>query len=344
MPNRLLFATLLSFAFSLGAVAQAPVYTMSPDRGSALGGTVVTLHAPNAAVVTSVYFGTVLVGATRIDATTLTVIAPAQLPGSESRTVPVKLWVFGASINTGLTFTYDADAEQVFERLLLPVFTLPVAGAFGSEFRSEFRATLAQGDSADIFGLARQCVVLCVEGPDTPHRLTTAFPDLDVTRIEPIGTPGQFIYVPRAEEGRVAMNLRVYDTSRSDENFGTEIPIVREEDFFSSTETLALVGIPSDPRFRKTLRVYGAGQYGAGLVVSIEGNGVRTDHSISVPPSSLTHPGYVEFSAFPSGTGTVKITIRNPIPHGIVPSSGIWAFVSVTNNETQHITTITPQP
>ncbi|MEO8381386.1 MAG: IPT/TIG domain-containing protein [Acidobacteriota bacterium] len=344
MRTRLSFAALLSFALTLMAGAQTPGYTMSPQSGSASGGTLVTLHVPNAAVVSSVYFGSVLVGATRVDSTTLATLTPAQLPGSATGTVPVKLWVFGASVSTGLTFTYDNDAELVFERLLLPVFTPPVTGAFGSEFRTDFRASLVHGDSANIFGLARQCVILCVEGPDIPHSLTPEFPELDVTRIEPVGTPGQFIYVPREELGRAAMNLRAYDTSRAAQNFGTEIPIVREGDFFSSSETLALVGIPSDPRFRKTLRVYGAGQYGAGLVVSIEGNGVKTDHSISVPPSSPTHPGYVELSSFPTGTGYLTVTIYNPVPHGIVPASEIWAFVSVTNNETQHITTITPQP
>ncbi len=344
MRNRLLFAALLSFTLALTSGAQSPAYTMSPRSGSAAGGTQVTLQAPNAAVATSVYFGTIVVPATRVDATTLTVTTPAQLPGTTERTVPVKLWIFGATVDTGLTFTYANNAEEVFERLLLPVFTPPIRGAFGSEFRTDFNATLASGSSAWIYGLARQCLFGCVEGPDTAYELVTGAPDVDRTEIKPNGTPGQFLYVPRDEEGRVAMNLRAYDSSRSSENFGTEIPIVREQDFFSSTERLVLVGIPADPRFRKTLRIYGAGEYGAGLVVSIESAAGTTDHSVNVPGSSRTHPGYVEFAAFPAGAGELKVTIYNPGPRGIVPASDIWAFVAVTNNTTQHITTVTPQP
>lgn len=345
MLNRLLFAALLSSSLSLAAAANTLAYSMSPQRGSASGGTVVTLHGPNAAVTTSVSFGTALVAATRVNATTLTVMTPPQLPGSASRTVPVKFWVFGASVNTGLTFTYDDDDEASFERLLLPVYTLPVKGAFGSEFRTELRATLANGDRAEIYGLARQCVFLCIEQPGDPHVLTKDSPDLDDRQIEPDGKPGQFVYVPREQSGRVAMNLRVFDTSRSAENFGTEIPIVREREF-ADVRPLVLVGIPTDPRFRNTLRIYSAGD-GGFVSLTIQGTGVRVQHTLRLPAQSDTdHPGYIEFSNFPQNAGVVRVTIDgsslNRTPP--LPNVNYWAFVSVTNNATQHITTITPQP
>jgi hypothetical protein len=228
-----------------------------------------------------------------------------------------------------------AKADDEFARLLLPVFTQPIAGAFGSEFRIEFRATLAHGDSADIYGLAQ------VAG--SPRRLTTAAPEL--SGVIPNGAPGRYIYVPREQLGRVAMHLRAYDTSRSAANFGTEIPIVREEDFVGSEAALiTLAGIPTDPRFRNTVRIYGSDD--RDLTVYIRGAGLATQRNITVRAGATEfEPAYAEFSDFPAGVGPLDVQIQ-PTTITFSPPNpyAMWAFISVTNNETQHITTITPQP
>jgi hypothetical protein len=58
-------------------------------------------------------------------------------------------------------------------------------------------------------------------------------------------------------------------------------------------------------------------------------------------------PAYAQFSDFPSGAFTFDVTIAPstavpPFPGLTAPR--VWAFISVTNNGTQLITTISPQP
>ena len=231
-----------------------------------------------------------------------------------------------------------ADVEPV----LLPVFTAPIPGAHGSEFRTDFRVRLVKGSQADIYGLRYPCNVTCIQQENDPYVLTPTSPEADAQNIEATGTPGTFLYMQTDQLDRVRMNLRAYDTSRAAENFGTEIPIVRLRDFATTLDPMVLIGIPSDPRFRSTLRIYGYGDTAASLLVTIEGaNGAYIERSVLLPAQpDRYHPGYVELSNFPVGAGMLRVTIIPP--PSVTPHR--WAFVSVTNNETQHITLITPQP
>jgi hypothetical protein len=56
----------------------------------------------------------------------------------------------------------------------------------------------------------------------------------------------------------------------------------------------------------------------------------------SYADDALFSPAYGVFTDFPIGDEPVRVSIDADQP--------IWAFISVTNNETQMITTITPQP
>ena len=64
---------------------------------------------------------------------------------------------------------------------------------------------------------------------------------------------GAFIYVPSRMARDVITKVRVHDTSRDASSFGVEIPVVSDLDFAA---TVRLAGIPTDARFRSTLRVY----------------------------------------------------------------------------------------
>jgi hypothetical protein len=344
MFKRSLSAALLSLVISFAAAAQT-VYTISPSAGPVEGGTQVTITSstPFGGGPYTLYFGTAAVSATLINSTTIRAITPPHLPGAVEVLLMTGARDIAFAINR--TFAYEGDTDVAYERLLLPVYTQPIPGAFGSEFRTELNATLAAGDRVAIYGLSRNCTFICIQGPDDPHVLTTDFPRLNQNDVEPDGTPGQFVYIPRDQSGRVAMNLRAYDTSRSAENFGTEIPVVRDTEF-ADIHPIVLVGIPTDARFRNTLRIYSAGQ-GGNVSLRIQGAGVDIQQSLHLPAQpDLLHPGYVQFSNFPIGVGPVRVTIDGVAQPSSPPQPSVshWAFVSVTNNATQHITTITPQP
>jgi hypothetical protein len=93
------------------------------------------------------------------------------------------------------------------------------------------------------------------------------------------------------------------------------------------------------PEFRDTLRVY---SLDPGTCVRVRV--VRVDETISkefdldmLNGSDIFHPGYAQFGDFNLEPYSVRVEIQ---PHA--SSSRIWAFVSITHNETQRITIVTP--
>ena len=228
---------------------------------------------------------------------------------------------------------------HTFERLLLPVFTESVSGAYGSLFLTELRmSTKESGQEAKVYGLEPGCdVSACI--------FRNLFEDyLPITEVDQAdfthwGDPGWFLYVPKTDVESLTANLRVYDITRDALNFGTEMPIVRSSEFIDNR--IVLNGVPTDPRFRNTLRIYSALEID--VVVTVEG---RAPVTLSLAGATdIFNPAYAIFTDFPIGSEPVNVTID--VVHGPVPSivsNAIWAFITVTNNETQLISTITPQP
>src|SRR5207244_231412 len=100
------------------------------------------------------------------------------------------------------------------------------------------------------------------------------------------------------------------------------------------------------------LRVYSA----AGAAASVHLRVYKTD-SISLisesevaldgiqqqPPGyPSSSPAYAELEPIPPALLDADGTLRLEIEQRIAGEPPIWAFVSVTNNETQHVTLITP--
>jgi hypothetical protein len=336
----LLYAVSLLFAVS--AVAQQQI-TIAPDHGPVAGGTEVMIHGQFGQWPYSVYFGSTAVPATRVNDTTLVATTPAHLPG----TVKVGVFEYDVFLTTDLEFRFEGEATAAYERLLLPVFVPPIRGAFGSEFRTQLTAAWSQNEEVEIFGLEPSCRVNeCLYPWDLKTVLTPSAPNL--SGFEYRGTPGAFLYVPRDQVKDLSINLRAYDTSQSATDFGTQIPIVTSGAFAKNYDTLTIVGVPSDPRFRNTLRIYtaGPGPYEATLRITGSIGGVLRESTILLPEQQdLFHPGYLEIGNLPVDAGTLRIDIlvENPpfLPVSAPPDR--WAFVSVTNNDTQHITTITPR-
>jgi hypothetical protein len=243
------------------------------------------------------------------------------------------------------------DLPADFERILVPLLTPPVQGAFGSEFRTALSVhSSSEGAQIEIKGLSPICILSACPTVDS----IVLDPGQDVTDIELSGTPGRFIFVRAEDRKQLGINLRAYDVSREASNFGTEIPLASADDF--SSDSIRLAGVPMTPAFRKTLRVYSA--YETEVVVSFEGREIIGSPVIGPPPSvvlrlrrqgtSMFETAYAVLSQFPHYPYPLTIVVRPIPPCAICPqphfAEPIWAFLSVTNNNTQHITTITPQP
>ncbi len=235
---------------------------------------------------------------------------------------------------TVLLFAAPLLAQE--ERLLLPIFTPPVDGAFGAEFHTSATVANLGRSPMSLSGLAFNCAIV-LSCNATPGRIDLA--SERVLRAEELaynGAPGRFIFVQKGDLEQLSMSLRVHDITRELLNFGTEIPIVRESEFVK--DKIVFPFVPGFPYYRNTLRIYAASP----VDVLVSAGSQPTTRVSLTGGNSPFEPAYGVFTNFRPG-GWQRVTIQvdqggagDPVP--------IWAFITVTNNETQAITTITPRP
>lgn len=157
----------------------------------------------------------------------------------------------------------------------------------------------------------------------------------------------KLLHVDDARAGELEVNLRIQDISRQSATFGTEIPTVRSSS--AATKPIDLLLVPSDGDFRSLLRVYDFDAAAGHSVLvrlykpAFSPTNRATDQLLSettldfeVPSDTFDYPGYAQMYV-PSGVSPVRIEI---VP--VTPGLRFWAFASVTNNATQHVTLVSP--
>ena len=246
-------------------------------------------------------------------------------------------------------FLFDEKATPGLEnytRFLVPLTAHEVPGANGSLWTTEF--TLFNASTT---------VSMQVLGPfDDPGDLFIADPPLlapgetRTLRLYPRGeSPGDgaFVYVPAPLTWAASMSLRVRDISKNAQSWGTEIPVVRHQD---TRSRITLIDVPTDPRYRAMLRVYRWTQPHAtrvSIYVPDRDEPIRVyDLAANPGTSDPDHPPYQSLDLLTDDVraagSTLRIEIDNSGPSLTPPPPLIWAFVSVTNNETQQVTAILP--
>jgi len=247
--------------------------------------------------------------------------------------------------------TVNVGTSVSWRRMLLPVTAQAIPGAGGSLWRSDITMLIKSPVAVDI--RPSPCDTIIVTCPFVPPPLNRPFNAADFV-INHEAPGGQFLYVPAPDEEKVRFNIRVYDQARTAETAGAEVPVAREEDFTSGT--IALLGIPVAEEYRHTLRVYDAdARSGARVLIHVYA-GAETTPRVSVvrtleqspqlqrttPALLPTHPSYLQLDLGQlvslAGLSSVRVEIE-PVDPGL----RFWGFVSITNNETHHVTTVTPQ-
>ena len=306
-----------------GSVSAAPVITgLSPASAPAAGGTVVTIKGSgfegcpvcSPTVPPQVYFGAMKADVITVEPGGMQVTLPPNLPG----TVDVRIEQWNGITGAQGAFTYTGTIDEAFRRILLPIYLPPIKGVNNASFITELRvASSTNIKSTYVFGLK-----------DDPFQVGPGW-SYNPSQFKYSGNPGRFVYVPRSQPEFYA-NLRVFDVSRAAFNFGTEIPLVHDTEFVRGP--LKLVGVPLDGRYRLTLRIYAVDA----VPVTVSA-GAAPQTLMLTPGRNEFEPAYGAFTDFPVAFDPIDITIT------AINAAPIWAFVTVTNNDTQLITTITPQ-
>jgi hypothetical protein len=344
------------------------VQTISPAFGPTTGGTEVTVKVddipfcidpiPRAALL----FGGV--EATNIrenqTANTITGVTPAHAAGAVDVTVRT---CGGPTLTVGSGFTYRAGNENpnpAYEKVLFPVLFFG-PGARGSQWATKisvYNAGEVPLTAANaVFEGDPQCPAVCgcQAGADVNPGMTAlvcggGFQD----------RAGLIYYAPRTGADDLHYNSRVFDTSRSTQNLGTEIPVVREREF--RTDEIVLQDLPLDNNYRLALRVYNPDQMDRSnvrmQVLQTNSNGVLGERTIELTYPIVT----IQPDPYPNRPAFAFVDL-DPILRAIIPAGEfgttyrnvtlkltpiteemrIWGFVSITNNDTQLITTVTPQ-
>lgn len=249
-----------------------------------------------------------------------------------------------------VTITTEDETQPMSEwaRVLVPLTGGEVPGANNARWRTETTALIASDTPIEIH--PGKCEV------EPPVGCAGVVPPLN-RPFDPLGTlvgfggtpNGQFLYVPGGDAAKLRLNSRVYDASRTEQTAGAEIPIVPERAFTSAT--VSLVGIPVAPHYRHTLRVYSLDGSPAQVAIRVYANDEITPRigvvrTLTAPPGNVrttpqllpAYPGYLQLELGQllnlAGIDTVRVDVE-PVEAGV----RLWSFVSVTNNETHHVTT-----
>ena len=348
----------LPILLALPLYADPIVQSIEPNRGPDSGGTTVTITGKGLSVSVAcllpcpprVGFGDVFVDATEESDTRLTVTTPAHPAGTVDVTVDVP---GGNSVVVDDGFTFVSGPESAYERVLLPVyFEDEIPGAFGSRWRTDFRirnngatsVTLAPWQCPD--GLFCPPVFPLTFALQPDHALHNPI-NLDTSGRT---NPSQLLYVLRTDDADISMSLRVADVSRSTLNAGTDLPVIRESELLSGT--VQLFDIPMDAQhFRVLLRVYDLTYTNAEYSVRLYGEDGPAEPVHSATLTALATPGeFRNQAAYAQLDLTDLLRLRQVWPPSVrveivpsTPGSRYWAVASITNNDTQLVTLVTPQ-
>lgn len=236
----------------------------------------------------------------------------------------------------------SAQDEEGYTRLLVPLTGYNVPGVNGSVWTTEW--TLFNGTAEQLY----------VGGPFPFLSLSPMVQDnmvnaqqtkrLFLAEVER-GLDGAWIYLPTPALEELSMSLRVRDISVNAQSYGTSIPIVGLDEF---KPAIRLIDVPVDPSYRATLRVYSNKDephpvlvtvYAANKSAPIEQYEVALHQNDPRGIEESPRPAYVQLDPLSEAVRAAGAAVRIEVTSLGAP---VWAFVSISHNQTQQVTTVLP--
>lgn len=233
-----------------------------------------------------------------------------------------------------------------YVRMMLPIVVRNAPGAYGSTWSSTLvNHNMSEHELRYYPGAWSSCEFgVCPIPPILRYLRAGAVAEADLMIYPGNQPPAIFLYIDKLAAPDTGLSLRVRDLSRQLNTFGTELPIVREADLL--TDSISLPIAPLTGAFRQTIRIYDFdAQVAAPFRLQVVDEDGKPISEMTVATASLADPqlapGYVQLSV----EDHVFAADTKPKALVITPFATVryWAMVSVTHNETQHVTTVTPQ-
>lgn len=246
-----------------------------------------------------------------------------------------------------LAFSAPSSAAEGFEVVLLPLAPRPaVAGAAGSQWRTEVKVHNDGPGAVSLFWGTPHCVITCVGSRGIPPGIT-----IDLLDEGDIYSPAPAIllYLKQADASSTWFSARVWDMSRETLTAGTKVPVVRAGELL--TGRVALPHLPTGSIFRIMARLYAPNleQTTSARLRLIDSatNAVVAEQVQLLTPvlhASASHPfnhqpAYQEVTElFRDLEPDRSLRLEVEFPAGVK----YWVLVSVTNNITQQVTLVYP--
>ncbi len=278
------------------------------------------------------------------------VIPPLHAPGAAT----VKLTFPSGAAYTSIGGFRYVDLGMPRDRAAHEAILIPLVfagdGAFGSSWTTDlwvhndtpFNISQLDGPFAS---------VVCVAPPCLQPLYANRTMKLDVPPSFSPFPHGRIMYVPRGSGAGLHFDLRVHDTKRQGETHGVAIPVVRERDL--RDRAFSLLDVPGDAQYRARLRIYSIDpQPDSSLASSpfirlftMSDNALVGQQAFTLSDRDADTPAYAELDLDPliraaTKPGPYRVEVDLPIP---TVSPSYWGFVSITNNQTQNVTVVTPQ-
>jgi hypothetical protein len=234
------------------------------------------------------------------------------------------------------------------EEILLPIYLRSnvITGVNGSTWGTEL-VVYNRGTELVVFGPCNE-----PSDPECPPGIAAITPgetwfnhSMGFTNA---GLFGRMVHVRHEQADDVVFNLRAVSRASTGDDESADLPVVRTADF--ATSTISLLNVPLGAERRTMLRVYDPEDRGdaRGVVVRIyalDGDLLREDPYRFAPSGYPSHDGYPFAPSFiqimvPSDVGEERVRI-DIVPEG--EGLRFWAFISLTDNRTQHVTIIAPE-
>jgi hypothetical protein len=244
-------------------------------------------------------------------------------------------------------------SSQASDAVLVPVF-YGGPGALGSSWRTKLTIFNNSDQALEGIRVGYACGI-----PEGCHQALVAHSLRTLTAGDGFQYNTGFLLYPGISNADVSYSLRVYDVSAADRRFGAEIPVVPLDSF--SLKELQLLDIPIDGRFRLTLRAYAIPPATARVRVDVVEDTEPTFLAPTLPPRVLVERFYdlqrplsfPETGSFSVPAAVVVTDLLTPLPtdvsgqvrivvQSVTPDVPIWAFATITNNETQEVAIATP--
>ncbi|MGA7614275.1 MAG: hypothetical protein WBX15_03760 [Thermoanaerobaculia bacterium] len=240
---------------------------------------------------------------------------------------------------------------QDTERILIPVYTLTaIDGAYGSEWTTDLSMLNQGAEPILIDGYDQNCHIECPQQPVPPER--TFYAHLLGNALQ-----GAYLYVsPASATPDVAIQLRGRDLSRQSEDWGTELPTVKES--AAPISIFSILDVPSTPGYRVMLRIYQFGDVPVTVRVQffalnpaqrvpigdVNPDPLIAEEVLTLPAGNRLVPGYAEIPDLAGRHPELATVERYRITvEAIDATPHLWGMVTLTNNATQHITVLSPR-